>query len=88
LLVALMAGPTSGPVAAIFPPWWDGVRAVNAAALGGPVLRLGLLNFVVVVAPDESGGRDRLWRAGAWFLLNPRGLLGCGPENGTKSNGG
>jgi hypothetical protein len=90
LLTALMAGPASGPVAAVFLPWWDAMRAVNAAAEGGAVLRLGVMNFVVLVVPDDQHGRRRrqlLWRAGAWLLLNPRGLIGCGLGTGVKSNG-
>jgi hypothetical protein len=74
-------------VAAVFPPWWDGKRAVNAAAAGGAVLRLGMMNFVVVVAPNDQRDRERLWHAGAWLLLNPRGFLGCDPRTGVPSNG-
>jgi hypothetical protein len=88
LLAALMGGPTSGPVAAVFPPWWGGMRAVNAAAEGGAVLRFGLVNFVVLVVPDDRLGRQLLWRAGAWLLLNPRGLSGCALGPGVQSNGG
>jgi hypothetical protein len=87
LLTALMGGPASGPLAAVFPPWWDGMRTVSAAAEAGTMLRLGPLNFVVLVAPDNPHGRQRLWRAGAWLLLNPRGLPGCGPDIGVNSNG-
>jgi hypothetical protein len=87
LLTALMGGPASGPVAAVFPPWWGGTRTVAAAAEGGAVMRLGLLNFIVLVVPDDQRGRERLWRAGAWLLLNPRGLSGCSPGTGVKSNG-
>jgi hypothetical protein len=84
LLTALMGGPASGPVAAVFPPWWDAIHTLDAAAQGGAVLRLGLLNSVVLVAPSDERGRERLWRAGAWFLLNPLGLSGCGPGTGVK----
>jgi hypothetical protein len=31
----------------------------------------------VFVAPDDVRGRERLWRAGAWLLLTPRGGAGC-----------
>jgi hypothetical protein len=44
----------------------------------------------VLVVPDDQHGRRRrqlLWRAGAWLLLNPRGLIGCGLGTGVKSNG-
>ncbi len=77
LLTALAGGAASGPVAAVFPPWWNATRSVDAAAEGGAVLRLGMAHFIVFVAPDEMRGRERLWRAGAWLLLNPRGLAGC-----------
>jgi hypothetical protein len=86
LLAALTALPERGPVAAVFPPWWDGMRAITAASEGGSVLRLGLMNFVVLVAPAEPADRDRLRRAGAWLLLNPRGLIGCGIRTGLQSN--
>ena len=87
LLMALIGGPASGPVAAVFPPWWGGMHAIDAAAEGGAVLRLGLLNFVVLIVPDDQHGRERLWRAGAWLLLNPRGLSGCSPSTGAKLSG-
>jgi hypothetical protein len=86
LLAALMGGPASGPVAAVFPPWWDGMRSVNAAAEAGSVLRLGPLSFVVLMVPEAPYGRERLWAAGAWLLLNPRGLPGCGPRIGVNSD--
>jgi hypothetical protein len=88
LFAALMGGPVSGQVAAVFPPWWDAMRSVNAAAEGGSVLRLGPLNFVVLVVPEVLHGRERLWRAGVWLLLYPRSLPGCSSETGVKSNGG
>jgi hypothetical protein len=76
LFAALMSGPGSGPVAAIFPPWWTEARALEAAARAGPVLRIGMANIVLVL-PDAANGRSRLWRAGAWLLLTPRGFAGC-----------
>ncbi len=78
LFVALSSGATPGPVTAVFPPWWDATRAVEAAASGGTILRLGGTGFAVLVAPDGASGRQRLWRAGAWLLLDPGGFAGCG----------
>nr|WP_294503782.1 hypothetical protein [uncultured Rhodopila sp.] len=78
LFAALSGGPAGGPVAAVFPPWWDAARAVRAAAEGGAIVRLGLAPFIVLVAPGDTGGRDRLWRAGAWLLLGKNGTAGCG----------
>jgi hypothetical protein len=71
----------------VFPPWWGAIRAVDAAAEGGAVLHLGPTDFVVFVAPDAVLGRERLWRAGAWLLLNPRGLIGCGAKPWVTQNG-
>ena len=87
LLAALTAGPASGPVAAVFPPWWDGAHAIAAAATGGPVLRMGLRDFVVLVAPEEPNGRQRLRHAGAWLLIDPSSLAGCTIVTGVNSNG-
>ena len=87
LVAALMGGPASGQVAVVFPPWWDGTRTVNAAAKGGLVLRFGPWPFVVLVAPDELHGREQLWRSGAWLLLNPQSLRGCGLNFGVNSVG-
>ena len=84
LLGAGWAGTRPGaegePVAALFPPWWRAER-VLAAALGteGAILRTGGLAGVLVVQSPEPGFADRLRAAGAWVLLNPRALGGCGP---------
>jgi hypothetical protein len=77
LLAALLAEPSAGPVAAMFPPWWDATRSVSAAAQGGSVLRFGAVDFIVLVDPGDPNGRRRLRRAGAWLLLNPHGVAGC-----------
>ena len=87
LIAALTAGPDLGPVAAVFPPWWDSAHAFAAAATGGPVLGMGLRGFVVLVAPEEPNGRQRLRRAGAWLLIDPSSLAGCAIVNGVNSNG-
>jgi hypothetical protein len=65
-----------GPVAAVFPPWWDGKAAFVAAGSAGRIVRLGALPFIVIVTAAE---RRRLRTAGAWLLLDPRVLGGCAP---------
>jgi hypothetical protein len=65
-----------GPVAAVFPLWWNGTRAVLAAAPAGAVIRFGALPSIVILQPLPGGGA-RLRRAGAWALLNPAALGGC-----------
>ena len=62
-----LAPPASGPVAAVFPPWWAAARSMLAAANAGSVVRFGT-NFVVIVVPDVRHpaaalrGRRRLVR--------------------------
>jgi hypothetical protein len=69
--------PTSGPVAAVFPPWWTAGRALLAAAKAGPVVRFGA-SFVVIVVPDVRHPVSALRHGGAWFVVNPQLLGGCG----------
>jgi hypothetical protein len=72
-----MTPPSSGPVAAIFPPWWATARAMLAAANAGSVVRFGA-PFVVIVVPDVPHPAAALRRGGAWFVVNPQLLGGCG----------
>ena len=55
-----MAPPAAGPLAAVFPPWWDGREAMVAAASAGDIVRFGLLPCIVIVAPDGAGAAERL----------------------------
>ena len=77
--------PASGPVAAVFPPWWAAARSMLAAANAGSVVRFGA-NFVVIVVPDVRHPVIALRAGGAWFVVNPQLLGGCSaakqPGNG------
>jgi hypothetical protein len=77
--LALQAGPRgNGPVAAIFPPWWDADRTLAAAAAGGDaIVRGGGLGNVVVVSPDRPGLAERLRAAGVWAIVDPQVIGGC-----------
>jgi hypothetical protein len=77
-LAAQFAPPAEGPVAAVFPPWWNARSAFVAAGAAGPVVRFGALPFIVIVAATD---RARLRAAGALLLLDPRALGGCVPTN-------
>ncbi len=69
-----------GPVAAVFPPWWDGLRTMAAAgaatSTSGAVVRFGALPFIVVVLAED---RTQLAAHGAWLLLEPQAIGGCAP---------
>lgn len=77
-LVGLAPG-GGGEVAAVFPPWWGVERVVAQAGGAGSVVRMGGVSFVVVVAGAD---RPRLRRDGAWLLLDPVALGGCGLKQG------
>ena len=87
-----------GPVAAVFPPWWDARRAFEATVLAQAVMvRAGAWPAVVVAAdalpagdgPPGAGAvrvpglGERLRAAGAWLILDPRSLGGCSVLPGT-----
>jgi hypothetical protein len=76
-LAVTMEPPAAGPVAVLFPPWWDAARSMQAAATAGVIVRFGALPFVVVIMPDGSTPTGVLRAAGAWLILDPRGLGGC-----------
>lgn len=81
-----------GPVAALFPPWWDASRAFEATVLAQAVMVRAGAWPALVVAADALSARDgspgagvarapalgeRLRAAGAWLILDPRSLVGC-----------
>jgi hypothetical protein len=73
-LASTLAPLPSGPVAAVFPPWWSATQAVASAASAGRVIRFGAFPFIVVVLAAD---RAQLHAQGAWILLDPRALGGC-----------
>ncbi len=73
----MLAPPSSGPVAAVFPPWWGSVRSIIAASAAGSVVRFGA-PFVMIVEPNVRSPVVTLQHNGAWFVLNPQFLGGCG----------
>jgi hypothetical protein len=70
-----------GAVAAVFPPWWSQVQALNAAATAGDIQRTGGLATIVVIHGDPKTLADRLRRAGALLLLDPVGAGLCAAPN-------
>jgi hypothetical protein len=62
-------------VAAIFPPWWNGARAMDAAATAGDIAGAGAHPSILIVSSDAPGLAARLRDAGAMILLSP-GLAG------------
>jgi hypothetical protein len=77
ITVATHSSPAGVSAAAIFPPWWSGAKAFEAAATSGQITRLGAFPFVVVVRSDDPGLVSRLKSAGAIFVLDPVQLALC-----------
>lgn len=73
------AGDDRGRVAAIFPPWWSGHRAIEAAASAGDILGVGGARFVVILHGDPEGLRARARAAGALFTLSAAFAGSCTP---------
>ena len=72
-----LAKPKLGPVAAVFPPWWETGRTIRAAATAGRIVGFGAANFVVIVVPETAKIDSQLRAAGAWMLLDPKSVGGC-----------
>lgn len=66
------------PLLAIFPPWWDRARAVEAViGADGRLVGLGAWPGMLVAAAPAPGLPERLRAAGAWLLLDARNAAGC-----------
>jgi hypothetical protein len=73
-LASSLAPLPTGPVAAVFPPWWGATAAFASAGTAGSVIRFGAFPFIVIVLAAD---RSQLPLHGAWLLLDPRALGGC-----------
>jgi len=73
-LAATLAPPRTGPVAALFPPWWSARQSIAAAGSAGAVIRLGAFPCIVIVLAMD---RTLLRSHGAWLLLDPSAVGGC-----------
>jgi hypothetical protein len=76
-LALTLQPPATGPIAAIFPPWWGSSQSFRAAASAGAVVRFGALPFIVVIQQETDDTRRQLRQAGAWFSVDPVALGAC-----------
>ena len=78
-LAALQAQPRDPTqVAAVFPLWTTGERAVaRVAQAHGLVVRRGIIDAIVVVQSDDPDLVDRLYSVGAWAVIDPDAWGGC-----------
>lgn len=81
-VAAAIEAPGSDPsrLAAIFPPWWSGQRAIAAAASAGDILGVGGARFVVILHGDPTDLAGRLRAAGALFTVSSDFAGLCSPR--------
>lgn len=69
----------SRQVAALFNPFWGTQATARAVAASGVrMVRTGALDTILVVDLDRTGSPARLYRAGAWLVLDAVAAQGCG----------
>jgi hypothetical protein len=66
---------------ALFPPWWSANEVFQAASSVGFVVDMGAHGWTPVVHSETGALAQRLRNAGAWLVMDPRALRGCGPTN-------
>lgn len=65
-------------VAVIFAPWTTSEDAfARVLAADGLVTRQGVVDSILVVHGADPGLIDRLYRAGAWAVIDPVAFGGC-----------
>ena|SRR5579863_1557527 len=77
----------SHEVAAVFAPWsTDETLLARVSEADGAIVRSGAFSGIVVVHGDRPGLAARLYRAGAWAVLDPVAFGGCLLTSGIRSN--
>jgi len=78
LAAADLPGGSQGTLAAVFAPGTDQAEALAAVVQAeGLVVRAGGWGAVLVAHSDKPGFAERLRRAGAWLVVDPRSAAGC-----------
>jgi hypothetical protein len=73
-----LPGRSQGTLAAVFAPGTDQAAALAAVVEAeGLVVRTGGWGAVLVAHSDKPGFAERLRRAGAWLVVDPRSAAGC-----------
>ncbi|MFT8789259.1 hypothetical protein [Komagataeibacter saccharivorans] len=72
-----LSPPDQGPLALVFPPWWDGQHARQAAGSVGRVIGTGAVASIVIIEPRGNMARGDAIKSGAILVLNPQAMTGC-----------
>ncbi len=88
LLLASQPTPGEHQIAVVVPPWDTTAEAASLiAAASGVLVDEGGIPNVFIATSDRPDFSKALYRAGAWFVMNPIGAHGCLanlPSNGTS----
>lgn len=76
--MTLQPRPDSEAVAAVFPPWWSGAKALTAAASAdASIIRTGAFATIMIVKPATHDGLEKLREAGALLTIDPQAIGAC-----------
>jgi hypothetical protein len=76
--LSFQARPGADVVAVAFPAWWDQQQALAAAAAANAaIIRMTAVPSLLVVRPDGPEGLSQLYKAGAWFAIDPQAVAAC-----------
>jgi hypothetical protein len=88
LLLASRPAPGEHQVAVFVSPWDTTAEAASLIAVaGGTLVGEGGIPNVFIATSDRPDFLKALYRAGAWFVMNPIGAHGClarSPNSGTS----
>ncbi|HYM02664.1 MAG TPA: hypothetical protein VET85_06930 [Stellaceae bacterium] len=87
-LAWVQALPSDGAeVAAVFPPWTSREDVLGRiVSAGGLPVRTGIVDTVLVVRAERAGLVDRLYRVGAWAVIDPVAFGGCLTETPSRGS--
>lgn len=80
-LVAATLAPSgkSGQYAVIAPPWYSTGQTISLIQdAGGRIATINPASHIVIAHSDKAGFDFDLYRAGAWLVLDPMRVRGCG----------
>ena len=72
-----LSPPDQGPLALVFPPWWDARHVQQAAGSVGRVIGTGAMASIVIIEPRGNMARGDARKSGVILVLNPQAMTGC-----------
>lgn len=79
-VAATGAGHDSRLLAAVYPPWWEAARVIDAASSAGDIAAAGGWRNVIVLQSRSPGLAARLRQSGALWTMDARLARVCGDQ--------